>query len=98
MTTLANGLTLLAMRDDDVFAFLVVFIAIGAFVAVVSVIAFNWRRTKEAGYNARLKQLMIERGMSGEEIERVIVADPSTEAGRREWAGITNLIHGRRAG
>ena len=98
MTMLANGLPLLAMRDSDMFAFLVVFISIGAFVAVVSVIAFNWRRTKEAGYNARLKQLMIERGMSGQEIERVMVADPSTEANRKEWAGISDMIHGRRAG
>jgi hypothetical protein len=41
-------------------------------IAVVWIIAHNWRRTRIAAYNARLKQLMIERGMSADEIERVI--------------------------
>lgn len=98
MTSLAQNLPLLAMNDDDVFAFFVVFIAIGAFVAVVSVVSHNWRRAKEAGYNARLKQLMIERGMSGEEIVRVIEADPTSGATRKTWEGISQFVHGRRAG
>lgn len=41
-------------------------------IAVVWIIAHYWRRTRIAAYNARLKQLMIERGMSADEIERVI--------------------------
>jgi len=52
-------------------------------VAVVWIIAHYWRRTRVAAYNARLKQLMIERGMSAGEIERVLRADGRLEAGKR---------------
>jgi hypothetical protein len=48
----------------------------GILVALVYVIAFNMRRVRENAYNARLKQMMIERGMSADEIERVINAQP----------------------
>jgi hypothetical protein len=40
----------------------------------VSVIAKNWRKARESEQLAFLKQSMIERGMSVEEIERVINA------------------------
>ena len=45
--------------------------------ALIGSIAYQWRRTRVAAYNARLKQLMIERGMTADEIERVISADRS---------------------
>lgn len=59
-------------------------IAIGAMLLVstcfiVWIVAHYWRKTREAGYNARLKQLMIERGMSAEEIERVLSAGGGNE-------------------
>lgn len=41
-------------------------------VAIIWIIAANWRKTRIAAYNARLKQIMLERGMSADEIERVI--------------------------
>lgn len=44
-------------------------------VVIVWIIAHYWRRIRVAAYNARLKQLMIERGMSAAEIERVLRAD-----------------------
>lgn len=46
-------------------------------VAVVWVVSNQWRRHRELAYNARLKQLMIERGMTADEIERVVHASPA---------------------
>lgn len=40
----------------------------------------QWRKAREAAYNARLKQLMIERGMSADEIERVLSAGGAEES------------------
>jgi len=45
-------------------------------VAVVGSIAKNWRRIQESEHAAALKQGMIERGMSADEIERVLRAGP----------------------
>ncbi len=39
---------------------------------VVGIIAKNWRKARESEHLAALKQSMIERGMSVEEMERVI--------------------------
>jgi hypothetical protein len=55
----------------------------GMTVVLVWIIAYQWRKTRVAAYNARLKQLMIERGMSAAEIERVLTADGNLDAGRR---------------
>jgi hypothetical protein len=54
---------------DDAAMFVV---GMGAIIVFTWIIANQWRRTREAAYNARLKQMMIERGMSAAEIERVI--------------------------
>src|SRR5947209_3361590 len=43
-------------------------------VAVVSSVAKNWRKVHESEHLAALKQSMIERGMSADEIERVLRA------------------------
>ena len=48
-------------------------------VAIAWVIMYQWRRARTAAYDARLKQLMIERGMSAGEIERVLQATSSPE-------------------
>jgi hypothetical protein len=58
-------------------------------VAIVWIIAHQWRKTRVAAYNARLKQLMIERGMSADEIERVLRADGKPEAGHRSRRHVT---------
>lgn len=52
-------------------------------VAVVAIVAHQWRVARVAAYNARLKQLMIERGMTADEIERVILADQARPRGGR---------------
>jgi hypothetical protein len=41
---------------------------------VVSSLATNWRRARESEHLAALKQSLAERGMSAEEIERVVNA------------------------
>lgn len=55
-------------------------IIFGALIAVVAIATRSSRLSREAGYAARLKQLMIERGMNADEIERVIAAKPSADA------------------
>ncbi|MGQ4828120.1 hypothetical protein, partial [Enterococcus faecalis] len=41
-------------------------------VAIFSSVAKNWRKAQESEHAAALKQSMIERGMSVDEIERVL--------------------------
>jgi hypothetical protein len=43
-------------------------------VAVVRSFTDSWRRVREAEQNAALKQSMVEKGMSADEIERVLKA------------------------
>ena len=40
--------------------------------AVVAIVAKNWRKARESEHLAVLKQSMIERGMSVDEMERVL--------------------------
>jgi hypothetical protein len=47
-------------------------------VVVVASIAKNWRKVHESEHLAALKQSMIERGMSADEIERVLRAGPAS--------------------
>lgn len=63
---------MLAGGDDAAIAVFVM----GGVVAVISIVTHHWRKHREVAYNARLKQLMIERGMSADEIERVVQATP----------------------
>ena len=42
--------------------------------SAVSTVASNWRKARESEHLTALKQSMIERGMSAEEIERVVNA------------------------
>jgi hypothetical protein len=51
---------------------------------IVHSIATNWRKARESEHLAALKQSMIERGMSAEEIERVINAGRKPEDGPTE--------------
>ncbi|RMF84187.1 MAG: hypothetical protein D6744_03555 [Planctomycetota bacterium] len=83
--TAAGVAPLLARMDDEVFALLIVAISIFGFIVVVTVIAQQWRKTREAAYNARLKQIMLERGMSAAEIKSVIEATPDSACS--PWMG-----------
>ena len=47
----------------------------GSFIAgIIGTLAKNWRKARESEHLAVLKQSMVEKGMSAEEIERVINA------------------------
>jgi hypothetical protein len=47
-------------------------------VAIVSSVSKNWRKVHESEHMAALKQSMIERGMTADEIERVLRAGPAS--------------------
>jgi hypothetical protein len=78
------------------FIFAIVAVGVAGIVTVICVVAVQWKHMRIAAYNARLKQLMIERGMSASDIERVMAADPKIAADRTEWQGIMGMIHGPR--
>lgn len=72
MLTLACS-SILASSDDEI---AIAAFVMGGLVGLVSIVSHQWRKHREAAYNARLKQLMIERGMTADEIERVVQAAP----------------------
>ncbi|HVJ79805.1 MAG TPA: hypothetical protein VNC50_01950 [Planctomycetia bacterium] len=49
---------------------------------LVGMLSYNWRKARVAGYLASLKSQMIGRGMSAEEIERVLAAGAAPPAPR----------------
>lgn len=57
--------------DGDMFP-LIVFLVVGAFVLIVSVLAVQWRRVRVAETEGAIKMRMIEKGYSADEIERVV--------------------------
>ena len=56
---------------------LMVAVVVGGITGIIGVIATNWRKVREAEQNAALKQSMVNRGMSADEIERVLKAGPA---------------------
>lgn len=72
-----------ASLSSDETMVLTVLIVAAALVLIVWAVAHNWRKLRVAAYQARLRQLMIERGMSAEEIERVLGAGATS--GERRW-------------
>jgi hypothetical protein len=64
-------------------------------VAIVGSITKNWRKVHESEHQAALKQSMIERGMSAEDIERVLRAGPAEayeEATRDDTTELTKQL------
>ena len=51
----------------------IVFI-VGGIIALVAIIVPQWRKAQQAAAEARLKEQMLQRGFSADEIERVIRA------------------------
>lgn len=74
-------MSLLASSGQEQLAIIFVFSTI-TIISVASIIGSNVRRHLESAYNARLKQLMIERGMSAQEIETVVRAKPDEARSR----------------
>ena len=64
---------------DRVFDPPVIVFIVGAIVAVAAIVAPQWRKAAKASEDARLKEQMIQRGFSADEIERVIRAGADEE-------------------
>lgn len=64
------------LASDEELIPIVAFV-IGGAVGATAIIARAWHRVRVAAYQAHLKDLMIQRGMSAEEIERVVRAEPN---------------------
>ena len=71
------------LASSDEFDIAMAAIMVTMTVALVWIITHQWRKVRVAAYNARLEQLMIERGMSAGEIERVLRAGSNLDAGKR---------------
>ena len=71
------------LASSDEFDIAMAAIMVTMTVALVWIITHQWRKVHVAAYNARLKQLMIERGMSAGEIERVLQAGGRSDAVKR---------------
>ena len=57
----------------------------GILIAITAILAGNYRKMQRDDMNATLKMEMIQRGMSADEIERVLQAGMSPPAARRDW-------------
>ena len=55
----------------------------GCLIAIVAIVGGLWSKTVKSNRIAELKRAMIERGMSADEIERVIAADEIPEHKRK---------------
>ena len=54
--------------------FVAIAVVVSALGGIIGSLAKNWRKARESEHLAALKQSMVEKGMSAEEIERVINA------------------------
>jgi hypothetical protein len=64
----------LIQQEDGILVMVLAMCATILIISVTAVIAIEWRRIQVAKINARLKELMIQRGYSVEEISTVIGA------------------------
>ena len=64
---------------DDLFEPPTIIFLVGGLIAVTAIVAHQWRRAQKSSDDARLKEQMLQRGFSAEEIERVIKAGAGDE-------------------
>jgi hypothetical protein len=64
------------LHGDEVFVLAIVVVGslVGLIIALTAVLASNWRRVRQLDVEGALKQDMLQRGLSAEDIERVIRA------------------------
>ena len=58
----------------------------GILIAVPAIVAEAWQKTRQAEIEATLKRDMLDRGMSAEDIERVISASAKKNRRHAAWA------------
>jgi len=86
-------LPLLARMDEEV---AVVLFVVAGVVGAIAIMAGVWLSAQRSAYDARLKQLMIERGMSPQEIEQVLQARSSNDCGHKATDAMREAMAGRR--
>lgn len=77
------------LLDPDTLALVLIFGG-GMVVGLVGIIAYHWRRLRQTEIETEMKREMLNRGMSAEDVERVIKASASPADGektavRRWW-------------
>ena len=75
-----DSMTLRQLLNPELVVPVVMAIA-GAIIAVTAVIAVQWRKVRQADFDASLKNDMLNRGMSADEIERVVKASSRSTHG-----------------
>jgi len=79
---------LLASIPEELLVFLAIPIVGAVIIAITAILAGTYRKMQRDDMNATLKMEMIQRGMSADEIERVLRArqsSPSHKDARRDW-------------
>lgn len=74
--------SLIAGGEEEVAA---AFFIMTGIVACFTTGVVQWRKRSEAAYNARLKQMMIERGMTADEIDRVVSSGGAPQQQKATW-------------
>jgi hypothetical protein len=67
-------------------------------IPLASILGWYWLRLHQTRSDNALKQSMVERGMSADDIERVIAAGNDEEAGRRKSGAGRNSVVSQSAG
>lgn len=70
-------------------------VILGAIVGVVAIITYNKRKERETEMQLSLKAQMLERGMSAEEIERVIEAGQQVPVSKQVARGLNRWANQR---
>lgn len=79
---------LFASVSDEVLIVIAIPLVGGVLIAITAILAGTYRKMQRDDMTATLKMEMIQRGMSPEDIERVLAARMSTPPGRtarRDW-------------
>jgi len=79
---------LFASVSDEVLIVIAIPLVGGVLVAITAILAGTYRKMQRDDMTATLKMEMIQRGMSPEDIERVLAAKmsaPSCRTARRDW-------------
>jgi hypothetical protein len=58
----------------------------GGLVGIVAIIAYHWHNVRQVEVEAALKQDMLNRGMTADEIERVVKASNKSANSKPSWA------------
>jgi hypothetical protein len=78
----SESIPLLAFSDDNLLFLIAMLSTLSVVLVIASVVAVQCRKARVAACNARLKQIMLERGMSAHEIAAVLNAGGAVDLAR----------------